>query len=145
MGITDQIVAKGDALLELIPQRPPMIMIDSLLKVDEKEFETAFTIKGDNILLENDRLSEAGLIENVAQTSAAGSGQQYIDKNEPIPLGFIGAVQKLNIFHLPKIGDTLKTTVTLTHKVMNISVVKGIVTNGNRVAAQCDMKLFIQE
>lgn len=145
MGIADQIIAKGDALLKLIPQRPPMVMIDSLLKVDEKEFETEFTVREDNVLLENDRLGEAGLIENIAQTSAAGSGQQYINKNEPIPLGFIGAVQKLKIFHLPKIGDTLNTTVTLTHKVMNISVVKGIVTNGNKVAAQCDMKLFLQE
>ncbi len=145
MGTTDQIIAKGDALFELIPQRPPMVMIDTLLRVDEKEFETLFSVREDNILLENDRLSEAGLIENIAQTSAAGSGQQYIEKNKAIPLGFIGAVQKLIIFHQPKIGDTLKTIVTLTHKVMSISVVKGIVTNGDKVAAQCDMKLFLQE
>ncbi len=145
MGNANKIIATKEALFGLIPQRPPMLMIDALVKADEKEFETTFTVCENNILVENNRFTEAGLIENIAQTSAAGSGQQYINRNEPIPLGFIGAVQKLKIFHLPKVGDKLNTTVTLAHKVMNISVVKGIVYNQGKIAAQCDMKLFLQE
>ncbi len=145
MGFTDQTIELHEKLHELIPHRPPMVMIDSLVKAEGDRCETVFQIKADNIFVHDNHLPEAGLIENIAQTSAAGFGYQFVSKNEPIPVGFIGSVQKLKIFNLPKVGDCLKTVVSFTHSVMNISVVEGFVYNQDSIIAQCHMKLVLQD
>jgi 3-hydroxymyristoyl/3-hydroxydecanoyl-(acyl carrier protein) dehydratase len=122
-----------------------MVMIDALLKADATEYVTEFSIKSDQLFIQGQRLLEAGLIENIAQTAAAGFGQHYVQTNRPIPIGFIGAVQNLKIAALPEVGDCLQTTVNLTHTVLNISVVKGTVRVNGKIAAHCDMKLFLQD
>ena len=43
-------------------------MVDTLLFSDEKIARTAFRIQADNVLVENDAFSAAGLMENIAQT-----------------------------------------------------------------------------
>lgn len=144
MGDADQIAISGNQLFDLIPQRPPMILIDALVKATDTEFESVLTVTAENLFVKDHQLQEAGLVENIAQTSAAGFGRKHVMKNQPIPIGFIGAVQNLNIVQLPQVDDQLKTVVHLTHTVGNISVVKGTVYNQDRIAAECDMKLFLK-
>ena len=57
-----------------IPQREPFIMIDSLVDASEFGFKSEFIIASTNLFLENGVLSESSLVENVAQTCAAGFG-----------------------------------------------------------------------
>ena len=61
-------------ILDLIPQRPPMVMVDRLLHCDPVVTETEFTVREENILVENGRMSACGLVENIAQTCAARMG-----------------------------------------------------------------------
>jgi predicted hotdog family 3-hydroxylacyl-ACP dehydratase len=145
MGNVDQIIAEGRQLLELIPQSPPMVMIDKLITSEAKLSVTQLTIREDNIFLENNRFSEPGLIENIAQTAAAGTGYQHVSRNEPIPIGFIGAVQKLIIHELPPIGAVLDTKVIETHSVINVTMINGTVFLNQREIARCEMKLFLQK
>ena len=56
-------------LNELLPQRPPFVMIDRLVSCDEVYAVTELTIREDNIFLEDERLTSSGLIENIAQSS----------------------------------------------------------------------------
>jgi predicted hotdog family 3-hydroxylacyl-ACP dehydratase len=67
---------KGEELYELLPQSHPMVMIDQFVSSNEKTTVTSFHIKPDNILLLDGKLSEAGIIENIAQTAAARSGYE---------------------------------------------------------------------
>ena len=145
MGDVNQKIDPCETLFTYIPQRPPMVMIDTLVKADKTEYVSLFEIKADNIFVEGKYLREPGLIENIAQTSAAGLGSQYRARGQSIPLGFIGAVQKLEIRALPEIGDCLKTVVNLVHTVMNISVIDGMVYNQGTLIAHCSMKLVLQE
>ena len=140
-----QLIASGDKLLELIPQRPPIVMVDALTGFEEERFQTRFLVKDGEILVENGKLTEPGLIENIAQTAAAGVGYKYTRKNKPIPIGFIGAVQKLRIFDLPLVGQTIDTVVEILHVVMDIRVVSGKITCNNRSIAQCELKLFLND
>ena len=61
-------------ILDLIPQRPPFVMVDELLHYDPILSNTRFLIKESNILVENGLLSECGVIENMAQSCAARIG-----------------------------------------------------------------------
>ncbi len=145
MGTSNQIIASGDKLLELIPQRPPMVMIDSLTDSNDILYKTEFCIQNNNVFVENGHLSEAGLIENIAQTAAAGIGYGFYQVNETIPTGFIGAIQKLKIHELPGVDKKIMTTVEVTNAVMNVTVVSGTVQFGDKQIASCDMKLFLLE
>ena len=55
-----------------IPQKPPMVMVDKLIFAEEKKVVTSFLIRRDNIFCSDGVFTEAGLIENMAQTAAAG-------------------------------------------------------------------------
>ncbi len=49
-------------------------MVDTLLSSDGSTARTTFLIRPDNVLVENGVFSAAGLMENIAQTAAAGMG-----------------------------------------------------------------------
>src|SRR4051812_31025184 len=114
-------------ILDLIPQRPPMVMIDELLACDEEVARTSFSIKADDIFVENGQLSEAGLLENIAQTAASRAGYMAKNNNEPVKIGYIGAVKDYEVFELPKVGDTLETEIKITNQVFDVTVVNGSV------------------
>jgi predicted hotdog family 3-hydroxylacyl-ACP dehydratase len=61
-------------ILSLIPQQPPFVMIDQLDHSDETVTRCRFTVKAENVLTINGQFTEAGLLENIAQTAAARAG-----------------------------------------------------------------------
>jgi len=127
-----------------IPQRPPFVMVDELLRADEQMSQTSFTIREGHLFVENGVFTEPGLVENMAQTAAAGTGFKAAQKEEPAPVGFIGALKGLNIKELPKVGDTITTDISFLHQVMNAHVVMGRIFCGKREIASCEFKIFIQ-
>jgi predicted hotdog family 3-hydroxylacyl-ACP dehydratase len=135
----------GFKAIELIPQREPFVLVDTVDDCDDVSTRTSFLIKEDHFLCRNGYLIEAGLVENMAQSAAAGAGCKFKSEGKDIPLGFIGSVDKLKVHFLPEAGKTIKTEVKITHKVMNITLVECIVEVDGRTAAQCGMKIFIME
>lgn len=127
---------------KLIPHREPMIMIDSLLSYDEQRTVTGFTIKSNNIFLEEGRFSAYGMVENIAQTAAAGSGYYYFINKLQVPMGFIGAITKLQILNYASVGDNLTTEVSIIATLEQISIVKATCMLNDKVLVRCEMKMF---
>jgi predicted hotdog family 3-hydroxylacyl-ACP dehydratase len=138
------IVVPKEHITEYIPQRNPIVMIDTLNYCEGDVTKTSFEIRNDNIFVKDGILHEPGIIENIAQTAAMKAGYE-VKKNGAQPLiGFIGAIKDLVIYKLPEVGDVLETTVTIKMEVMGITLVEGFsVCNGNKIAS-CEMKIFIQ-
>lgn len=132
-------------ILPLIPQRPPFVMVDSLEDCNESSAKTSFSIKKENIFLKKGILGEPALIENIAQTAAARIGYICQQKNEPVPVGFIGAVQQLEVFSLPTIGDVLETEITIKNQVFNATIIAGSIHCAGKQVASCEMKIFINQ
>ncbi len=128
---------------ELIPQREPFVLVDKIVEHDEISTKTQFIIKDGHILCRNGLLIESGLVENMAQSAAAGAGYKFMSEGKEIPLGFIGSVDKLKIYFLPESGKKLETEIKIEHKVMNITLVSCKVEVDGQLAAQCRMKIFI--
>ena len=127
-----------------IPQAPPMVMIGSLISSNPQKTTTSLIIGADNILVKSGKYSEAGLIENIAQTAALHAG--YNKKpDDPVLIGFIGAVKNLKIYRLPDIGEELITDIEILHVVMGATIIKGISTCNNQPVAECKMKIFLKE
>jgi predicted hotdog family 3-hydroxylacyl-ACP dehydratase len=132
-----------EKILELIPQRPPFVMIDELTYSDGKSSRSSFLIKEKNIFVSNGKFREAGLVENIAQTAAARAGYNSQQENKPVLVGYIGAVKNLEIFALPKINDVLETEVAIENQVFDVTIITGKVKCNGILLAQCEMRIFI--
>ncbi len=130
-------------VLSFIPQRHPFVMIDKLVFSNEKTGRTSFLVTNSNILVEDGHLSEAGIVENIAQTAAANSGYTFLSGNKAPKIGYIGDVKNLSITALPKVGSEIETEISVKNQIFDITVITGRVSCKNKVIAECEMKIFI--
>ena len=128
-----------------IPQKPPMVMIDRLIAIEGKRTVTSFLIRNDNVFCDEGFFREPGLIENMAQTAAAGVGHEASLAHKPPPAGFIGGIKNLVIHSLPASGQELQTEIVVEHEVMNATVAVGKIFIGDSLIASCEMKIFLLE
>jgi 3-hydroxyacyl-[acyl-carrier-protein] dehydratase len=126
-----------------IPQRPPFVMVDRLISVSDKETVSELDVREDNLFCENGSFYESGLIENIAQTVAAGAGYGSCRKGETPTIGMIGSVKRLSITKRPLLGSTLHTTVKPIMELDNAMVVEGTVLVDNEVIAGCQLNIFL--
>jgi hypothetical protein len=132
----------------LIPQGPPFIMVDRLLDSAESATTTSFSVTADNLLMIGRKFSVAGLIENMAQTAAAGAGYAAFAAggaacDGAVRGGAIVAINNFEITRLPELGEELITTVTVTARVADIVVISGRITCGQSIVATGEMKILI--
>ncbi|MBQ6084602.1 MAG: pseudouridylate synthase [Bacteroidales bacterium] len=132
-------------LNELLPQRPPFVMIDRLLSCDEVFALTELTIRKDNIFVEDKRLTSSGLIENIAQTCAARIGYLNLNAGGTVKIGVIGAISNLDIVRTPKVGEKLETTIELISEVFQMTLVEAVIRiNGDEIV-RANMKIALTD
>lgn len=131
-------------IIELLPQRPPMVMVDKIVSCENNHITTQLTIREENVFSFQGNFQESGLIENIAQTAAALSGYQAKKNNEKVKLGFIGSVKNLEISSLPDVGSMIETSVEVIGQVMNVDMIKGEIRQNNQILAQCEMRIFLE-
>jgi predicted hotdog family 3-hydroxylacyl-ACP dehydratase len=132
-----------DNILSLLPHRPPFVMIDELLFADGSSARTSYHVSPDNPLVEDGKWSEAGLLENIAQTVAAGAGYMAKSRNEAVQVGFIGGVKNFVVADLPSVGDQLITETIVTDDVFNMVRVEGKIHSKGTLIASCELNIFI--
>lgn len=134
---------EGEAILKLIPQRFPMVMIGSLLSYTEETVTVNFLIQSDNLFVSEEQLQESGLLEHMAQSVAAHTGYSYFIRREAAPTGYIGSIQKAEIIRLPNTGDNLTTAVSIVQEFMGVTLVDIETKVGGELVATAQMKTVI--
>ena len=135
----------GSELVDLIPQKPPFVLIDTLESVTESSCCTSFTIPANHVLCKDGTLGAAGLIENIAQTCAAKAGYEYALAGKNIPVGFIGDVRHFQCTVRPQANQKICTTINIEHKVFGATIIEGKVELDGKKIAACKMKVFENE
>lgn len=125
----------------LIPQRNPIILVDSLLESDKEKSVSDFEIRKECVFVENGVLVSAGLMENIAQTCALRTG--YLNFGNKIRVGVIGGVKRFTVSRFPSVGERLITTVKEILFVDPALVVSAEVRSGDETLASCEMKVFM--
>ena len=133
-------MATHEEIFNLIPHRPPIIMISKMILAEEDQFISAFHIKKGNVFLKNGYFEEAGLIENMAQTALAGFS--VLNQNDYVPKALLAAVEELKIYALPIEGNILTTTITPLYQAINMMSVAGKVTYQGRLLSEGTLKFF---
>ena len=131
---------------EILPQREPFVFVDRLVHYDERETVTAFTVPAEHLLVADGYLTAPGILENMAQSSAARIG--YLCKfilHVPVRVGYIGAIRKFRVYRLPAVGETLSTTILVREDVFGISLVDAVVRVGEDLIAEASLKTALGE
>ena len=126
-----------------IPQRPPILMVDSFLECNNSLIITSFRIPEDHIFVQNGILRSAGLIENIAQTCATRIG--WLNRDKPVKIGVIGSISNLEITSFPAAGQTLITRVDILSEIFEATVVQAEIKCEGETIAHCDMKVFVSD
>lgn len=137
-----------------LPHRPPMLMVDKLLHIDENEIATSFTVKIDSIFVQDGMLNEFGLIENAAQTCSGIVAKSYFfdennqEKENVKVIGFISGIKELEVFDFPLIGSKIKCVSTLISQFNSIDysicTMKCSTFQENKLLFKAIINLYIQ-
>lgn len=137
-------ILSGENLLPLIPQRPPIVMVDRFYGITDDLSCTALTINSSNLFCENGVFNESGVTEHIAQSAAVRVGYIYSNKGESIPIGFIGSVDKMKFYALAKVGQTLHTIIKVEQEVSDITLISAKVYVEEDLVAEGQMKIFLK-
>ena len=130
-------------IMTLLPQRPPMVMVDRLLHCDPVLTETELTIRPDNIMVEDGHLAEIGLLENVAQTCAARMGYINLSSGKEVRVGVIGALRDMEIHARPKVGSTITTRIEVSDEVFGMTLAKAESRCGDTILVSGTIKIAL--
>lgn len=131
---------------ELLPQQEPFVMISRLTQFDMLRTVSETTISVNNIFVDNGCFTASGLIENIAQTCAARIG--YVNKyilKKGIQIGFIGAIRNLQIHDLPKVNDTITTTVDVQEEIFGMTLANSTVQLGKNILLTGELKIALKK
>jgi len=138
-------LAQGNDIFNLIPQRPPMVMVDKLFECNETVALTGLKITRENIFVMNGFFNESGLIENMAQSAALMTGWLAINQQggeQKIPMGVIGGVKEFQVRFLPSVDSEIITQIEVLYRIANATIVFGKVKVDERLASECELKIF---
>jgi 3-hydroxymyristoyl/3-hydroxydecanoyl-(acyl carrier protein) dehydratase len=125
-----------------------MVMVDKLFNCYDQTAATGLGISSENIFVVGGKFIESGLIENIAQSAALMTGWQAIIQQgveQKIPMGVIGAVKDFQVYFLPNINSEIITQVEVLFRVANATIINGKVKVKDKLAAECELKIFISE
>lgn len=139
---------------KFLPHRPPFLMIDKFLILNDKEVSTSFKIKEDCLFVENNYFNEIGLVENAAQTCSSIVGKSFFDDDDiegegANLIGFISAIKKITVFSCPRVGNTIISNAKLTSRFdtnnYSICSLECNIYEGPSQLLSCVMNLIIQD
>ena len=142
--LRELLFGRPNPIYALIPQRPPMVMIDRVVRTEPNGIVTALTVRQDNIFLRDNTLEESGLIEHMAQTAAALAGVENLRSKTAPKVGFIGEVKAFECNALPKVGDTLTTTLITVAEMAGVTLVEATTCCAEQQIAHGQLKIVIQ-
>lgn len=138
-------LADSNIVIDLIPQKYPMVMVDGLISSNETETISKLSLNKDNIFCSNGYFQEVGLIENIAQTAALRSGYENMKNHEQPTVGYLGSVKNVVVYSLPKDDDTLQTKLSILNRLTNVLIVVGEIFVDDILMAKGEMNIFLQE
>ena len=130
-------------ITDLIPQRPPFVMVDRVLSCDNTDAVTEFVVREDNIFLDDMKLAPAGIIENMAQACAARMGCINRMRGEGVKIGFIGDIRNCCIERQPRCGETITTHVHIVEDVFNMTLAEVTTHVNDETIASARVKIAL--
>ena len=125
-----------EQIMEILPHRPPMLLVDEILEMDENHVVGALHLTGDEFFFQghfpgNPIMPAVFRLEALAQAGGVAllSLPEFIDKAK--------------FRAMAKPGDTLRLEVTFTKRRGPMAVAEGIAWVGDEKAAEAEIKCMV--
>lgn len=129
----------------LIPHRKPMCMVDRLIDIKFQGGTAEAAVAPDNALADEvGQLDPMAIVDMIAQTYAAVKGYEDRLSGEPVKMGFLVGIRRIQFLKTVFVGDLLRISVDTVGAISGFAVVKGQVTRNQEVIAEGEIKLWIQ-
>ena len=136
-------IGEGTFVQNLIPQKYPFVMVDTLYSATDTSLVSGFSIPEDAVFCQNGFFNESGLIEHMAQSVALHTGYQFYLRNEKPPMGYIGSLKDITIAILPKVKDKLVTYISIIQEFGGITLVDVVTKLNDIEIAKGELKTVI--
>ena len=132
-------------LAAILPHRPPMVMLDALVRSGGDAAVATKTFAPDSYGVHEGRVLESALVECLAQTVAALHGQRARQDGRPPAMGMLVGVSDF-VFHRPgQCGSPLTLSVEVTRRLGPLVLALGRVEQNGELVAEGYVKLHVQE
>lgn len=131
---------------QLIPHRPPMRLVETLIAYAGQEGVVETRVAKDSLLVSADgRLDEVTLAELLAQAYAVVKGYGDRLDGNPVREGFLVGIKKV-MFERPVFaGDELRIAIRTVAAVDGFAVAEGEVRRGEEQVAHGSLKIWVRE
>lgn len=91
MGVPEKTLITAGEILDFIPQRTPIVLVDTFYGIDERGCaRSGLTVTADNLFVADGVLDECGIVEHIAQSAALRAGYMSRTMGQRVLLGYIG-------------------------------------------------------
>lgn len=128
---------------QLVPHKPPMLLIDRLLEIQERASLSEMIVRPDMAFVgEDGTLDDAAYPEIISQAIAAQEGFRKMGSRDPHQEGFLLGIKNIGIVGRARVGDTLRISVLKVAKYGDFGIIQGEVRNGSALIAHGEVKVW---
>jgi predicted hotdog family 3-hydroxylacyl-ACP dehydratase len=139
----DEIVRLPFSTDGILPQKPPMRIVDTLVSLGERSAEVSVTVSDEMPFVSEDGIvDEVAYFEMLAQSIAALNAFRNMGKPGSSAGGYLVGAQDLEILGTARVGDTLNVSVFKESRFGKFGVIKGTVSRNDTVLARGEIKIW---
>jgi predicted hotdog family 3-hydroxylacyl-ACP dehydratase len=134
------------AAQQLLPHRPPMLLVDALIDFSDGRGTVVSEVRRDDLFVNDDGTLEAvAMIELIAQGYAAIKGYEDTRDGVAVRQGYLVGARKVSMLAKVYVGDRLTIDVDPSGHLEGFSVVDGVIRRGEEIVAEGSLKLWITD
>ena len=127
----------------LVPHKQPMLVVDRLLEVKERESVSEIKISEDSIFVgEDGRLNEVSYPEIFSQAIAAQNGFKKMGNGESRSEGLLLAIKNMEVMDSAYAGDNLTVSVFKAARYGGFGIIKGKIFRRGDLIARGEIKVW---
>ena len=126
---------------QLLPHQAPMRFIETLTRADATGGRATANFPADHFAVSSGVVTEAALIECVAQTFAAALGHSAGSGQKPA-LGMLAAVTNFQIHSRPAAGTPLEIEARELKRLGPMRLIAGTITAAGRIVAAGELTVY---
>lgn len=129
---------------ELIPHRPPMVLIDAVNEYGPTRIVARRTVREGDPFVDAHGLDSSALLEVIAQTIAAGDAMYAQANGGKVLRGYLTGLTGVKLHGRAAIGDSIEVTGDCLKRMDGMGLFDATAKVGDRVLAEGRFKLFVE-
>lgn len=132
------------AFRELIPHRPPMVLIDALLEFGPARIRASRQVLDGQPFVADGCLDDAALLEVIAQTIAVGDAMYAQSMGGTVMRGYLTGLTGVSIHGRAMVGETIEVTADCLKRMDGMGLFDIQATSNGRLLADGRFKLYVE-